>query len=124
MRWGGWRRFGECENKSRAVHFSLDGADHWPLQRDISKGNQVRLREIRQMSISHKILNSLIPAGGRNLSEAEISALSDLNVTVPDGSRVHGRWHNGECVSHFMGNVWRPTKRGFKSTHILVSQAA
>jgi hypothetical protein len=80
--------------------------------------------EDRQMSISHKILESLIPTGGRDLSETEISALRALNVTVPDGSKVQRYQHNGESVSHFMGNVWRPAKRGFKSTHILVSFAA
>jgi hypothetical protein len=38
------------EKKSRAVHFSVDKWGPMALQRDISKGNQARLREIRQMA--------------------------------------------------------------------------
>ena len=43
MRWGAWRRFGACENKSRAAHFSFDVPGQWPYLPVISKGNQVRL---------------------------------------------------------------------------------
>ena len=38
------------KNKSRAVHFSLDGASQWSYVPVISKGNQARLQENRPMS--------------------------------------------------------------------------
>lgn len=73
------------------------------------------------MSISHEILNDRIPMGGRDLSGAEISALGELGVIVPVGSIVVRCWKDGCTSLDWMGNVHRATKRGFKSTHILVS---
>jgi hypothetical protein len=111
------------KKNARDAFFMLDRAARYAYN-NLTEAMVPGKRGDNPMSILHKILESLIPTGGRDLSETEISALRALNVTVPDGSKVQLYWHNGESVSHFMGNVWRPAKRGFKSTHILVSFAA
>lgn len=78
-------------------------------------------QQIKRPSISHEILASRIPMGGRDLSGAEISALRELGVIVPDGSKVIRCWKDGCTTLDWMGSVHRRTKKGFKSTHILVS---
>jgi hypothetical protein len=121
MRWAEWLTLGGCKINRAPCIFSLDAPDQWPYFPVISKGNQARLRENRPMSISHEILKDRIPMGGRDLSGAEISALGELGVIVPAGSKVVRCWQGGCASLDWMGSVHRTTKRGFKSTHILVS---
>ena len=73
--------FGGCENNSRAAHFSVDTGCQWSYLWFISKGNQARLREIKQMTehlvaLQNRLFNEKIRLNGaRTKQERDLRAI-------------------------------------------------